>query len=60
MALIYAATRKNAERYGEALVAAGLKVRVYHAGLDDAERIRAQDAFMTDQLDAIVATLPQV
>jgi ATP-dependent DNA helicase RecQ len=56
VALIYAATRKNAERYSEALQAAGLVVRVYHAGLDDNERISAQDAFMGDRLDAIVAT----
>lgn len=55
-ALVYAATRKNAERYSDALRAAGLRARVYHAGLDDDARHDAQDAFMAGKLDAIVAT----
>ncbi len=55
-ALVYAATRKNAERYAEALGEAGMRVRVYHAGLDDDDRTRAQDEFMSGRLDAIVAT----
>lgn len=54
--LVYAATRKNAERYAEALADAGMRVRVYHAGLEDGARSTAQDAFMSDRLDAIVAT----
>ncbi len=56
VALVYAATRKNAERYGAALAEAGMRTRVYHAGLDDAQRVDAQEAFMADRLDAIVAT----
>ena len=56
VALIYAATRKNAEKYAEALGRAGMRVRVYHAGLDDKSRDEAQDVFMANQLDAIVAT----
>jgi ATP-dependent DNA helicase RecQ len=56
VALVYAATRKNAERYAEALRDTGMRVRVYHAGLDDQERVDAQDDFMGDRLDAIVAT----
>ena len=56
VALIYAATRKNAEKYGEALGRAGMRVRVYHAGLDDKARDEAQDVFMAGKLDAIVAT----
>ncbi|HTM18934.1 MAG TPA: ATP-dependent DNA helicase RecQ [Kofleriaceae bacterium] len=55
-ALVYAATRKNAERYAAALGDAGMRVRVYHAGLDDDDRTRAQDEFMAGRLDAIVAT----
>ena len=54
--LVYAATRKNVERYAQTLRDAGLGVGVYHAGLDDQARIDAQDAFMGDKLDAIVAT----
>ena len=56
VALVYAATRKNAERYAEALHSAGLRVRVYHAGLEDGDRTSAQDAFMAGKLDVIVAT----
>lgn len=56
VALVYAATRKNAERYAEALTEAGLRTRVYHAGLADEDRVSAQEAFMDDKLDVIVAT----
>jgi ATP-dependent DNA helicase RecQ len=56
VALVYAATRKNAEAYSQALRQAGMKARVYHAGLEDEVRERAQDHFMAGQLDAIVAT----
>ena len=55
VALVYAATRKNAEAYALELKAAGMKVRVYHAGLENNAREKAQDHFMAGQLDAIVA-----
>jgi ATP-dependent DNA helicase RecQ len=54
--LIYAATRKNAEKYGDAIKRSGMRARVYHAGLDDKTRDEAQDTFMAGKLDAIVAT----
>jgi ATP-dependent DNA helicase RecQ len=56
VALVYAATRKNAEKYAASLARAGMRVRVYHAGLDDKKRDEAQDVFMAGKLDAIVAT----
>lgn len=56
VALVYAATRKNAERYRDALAEAGLRAGLYHAGLADEDRVTAQEAFMNDQLDVIVAT----
>jgi ATP-dependent DNA helicase RecQ len=56
VALVYASTRKNAEKYAAALKVAGMRTRVYHAGLEGAVRERAQDVFMSGQLDAIVAT----
>jgi ATP-dependent DNA helicase RecQ len=55
-ALVYAATRKNTEKYAVALSDAGMRVRVYHAGLGDMDRAQAQDEFMDGKLDAIVAT----
>jgi len=56
VALVYAATRKNAEKYAAALGEAGLRARVYHAGLGDQDRRNAQDEFMNDDCDVIVAT----
>ncbi len=56
VALVYAATRKNAEKYAAELKAAGMRVRVYHAGLADDARESAQDKFMDGSLDVIVAT----
>jgi ATP-dependent DNA helicase RecQ len=56
VALVYAATRKNAETYAHALRRAGLRSRVYHAGLADGVREKAQDVFMANGLDVIVAT----
>ena len=37
-ALVYAATRKSAERASDTLRAAGVQAEAYHAGLDEAER----------------------
>jgi ATP-dependent DNA helicase RecQ len=56
VALVYAATRKNAEKYASALKLAGMRARVYHAGLGGEVRERAQDVFMAGKLDVIVAT----
>ncbi len=56
VALVYAATRKNAEAYSQALKQAGMRARVYHAGLENGIREKAQDVFMSGELDVIVAT----
>ena len=56
VALVYASTRKNAEKYAAALKTAGMRTRVYHAGLEGVVRERNQDVFMSGQLDVIVAT----
>jgi ATP-dependent DNA helicase RecQ len=56
VALVYAATRKNAEKYAAELKSSGMKVRVYHAGLKSDTRETAQDTFMAGKLDVIVAT----
>ncbi len=55
-ALVYAATRKNSERYASELVAAGIRARAYHAGLEDQHRAAIQDEFMNGDIDVIVAT----
>ncbi len=55
-ALVYAATRKNAERYAGVLAEEGLRARAYHAGLEDQHRAAIQDDFMRGDIDVIVAT----
>ena len=54
-AIVYAATRKNAEELGKAL---GKKLAAaYHAGMDADERDRIQTAFLDGRLEIIVATV---
>jgi ATP-dependent DNA helicase RecQ len=55
-AIIYAATRKSVERVTGVLTRANVPVVAYHAGLDDAHRHEVQDAFMKEEVRAIVAT----
>jgi ATP-dependent DNA helicase RecQ len=55
-AIIYAATRKSVDRVEGVLRRARIKVAAYHAGLDDAHRHEVQDAFMKEDVRAIVAT----
>jgi len=55
-ALVYAATRKSAERAAQALRAADLAAETYHAGLDDAERLRVQNAFADGSARIVCAT----
>ncbi|HEX3044942.1 MAG TPA: DNA helicase RecQ, partial [Bacillota bacterium] len=54
--IIYAATRKEVENLHKLLHKKGLAVGRYHAGLSDAERIQAQEAFIYDDIRVMVAT----
>jgi ATP-dependent DNA helicase RecQ len=54
--IVYAATRASAEDIADAAGARGLAARTYHAGLGRDEREEAQQGFMDDALDVIVAT----
>ena len=54
--IIYAATRKEVDRIYELLTKKGIAAGRYHAGLSDAERAKAQDDFLYDNLQVIVAT----
>jgi len=54
--IVYAATRKNVDLWTEHLEARGLRAGRYHAGLDDALRVRVQDDFLAGRLDVIAAT----
>ncbi len=55
-ALIYAATRKKAEKVAEALRLHRVSARAYHAGLEDADRSRVQEQFMAGTIQVVVAT----
>lgn len=52
--IVYCASRRKVEEMAEALVAAGIRSRPYHAGLDKAVRDANQDAFQ--QEDGLVMT----
>ncbi|MFF8293502.1 RecQ family ATP-dependent DNA helicase [Streptomyces sp. NPDC016309] len=54
--IVYAATRKDSERYAAELADLGLAAAAYHAGLRAAERSRVHDAFLDGTLDVVVAT----
>jgi ATP-dependent DNA helicase RecQ len=54
--IIYAATRKCVERIAARLKVAGHSVEAYHGRMEEGERTRAQDLFMSGALRAIVAT----
>ncbi|MFD5830307.1 RecQ family ATP-dependent DNA helicase [Lentzea sp. NPDC060358] len=54
--LLYAATRKETERYAADLGARGVRAAAFHAGLKAAERRRVQDEFMSGGLDVVAAT----
>ncbi len=54
--IIYASTRKAVEQVGTKLQNAGLSLVIYHAGMTDVQRVKAQDAFMSGRKQMIVAT----
>ncbi|MET4145595.1 RecQ family ATP-dependent DNA helicase [Arthrobacter sp. UYCo732] len=54
--LLYAATRKDTEKYAAKLAGEGLRAEAYHAGRSTPDRERILELFMADQLDVVVAT----
>ncbi|UEL29377.1 ATP-dependent DNA helicase RecQ [Pseudarthrobacter sp. L1SW] len=54
--LLYAATRKDTEKYAAKLAKAGLRAEAYHAGRSAGDRERIHEQFLDDQLDVVVAT----
>lgn len=54
--IVYCSTRKNVEQVCEMLRLNGLAAVRYHAGLSEEERRRAQDDFIYDRANIIVAT----
>jgi ATP-dependent DNA helicase RecQ len=54
--IIYCATRKEVEGLGKELRDKGFSVSMYHGGMGNEERQRAQDAFIYDQSLIMIAT----
>ena len=54
--IIYCATRKDVDIIYEMLIANNIKAERYHAGLNDEERKEAQERFIYDQANVMVAT----
>ena len=55
-AIVYCSTRKNVEQVCELLKLNGFNAARYHAGLPDEERRKAQEDFIYDRVNIIVAT----
>jgi ATP-dependent DNA helicase RecQ len=55
--IVYAQTRKDVERLAANLKKEGVSCAPYHAGLNAEDRRRAQDDFVNERLDVIVATI---
>ncbi len=55
--IIYCIRRADVDALAASLQARGLNVLPYHAGLSDETRQKNQDAFMSEQVDIVVATV---
>lgn len=54
--IIYCSTRKTVDALYEKLLAKGVEVVRYHAGLSEAERNKAQELFLYDKAKVMIAT----
>ena len=55
--IIYCFSRKQVDELAAYLSSKGYSVRPYHAGLEDSERRKNQEAFIRDDVQIIVATI---
>jgi len=56
-AIVYCIRRADVDSLAEKLSGVGYRAAPYHAGLPDDARKRAQDAFIREEIDVIVATV---
>jgi ATP-dependent DNA helicase RecQ len=54
--VLYVPTRQGAERWSRTLLHWGVHAAPYHAGLEASIRRGVQDSFLTDRIEAVVAT----
>ena len=55
--IVYALSRKRVEEIAGKLQAKGIQAQAYHAGLPAAQRRQAQEDFLRDELQVVVATV---
>jgi|AntRauTorckE5430_2_1112549.scaffolds.fasta_scaffold06714_1 ATP-dependent DNA helicase RecQ len=55
--IIYVQSRKGTEEIAKMLNVNDIKASAYHAGLDSKTRVKAQDDFLMENVDVIVATI---
>ncbi|MFP4381538.1 MAG: DNA helicase RecQ [Candidatus Sumerlaeia bacterium] len=55
--IIYSITRKSTETLASKLRDHGYKALAYHAGLDPEDRHKAQEAFLKEEVEVVVATV---
>jgi ATP-dependent DNA helicase RecQ len=55
--IIYCLSRREVDELAASLSGDGIRALPYHAGLDDATRHRNQDAFLSEEVDVMVATV---
>ena len=55
--IIYVQSRKSTEEIAKVLNVNGINATPYHAGLDAKVRVKAQDNFLMEEVDVIVATI---
>ncbi len=55
-AIVYARSRRSTEELARTLSGHGFRAAHYHAGLEAEERTRVQDAFLSGETQAVVAT----
>jgi ATP-dependent DNA helicase RecQ len=56
-AIVYCLSRKDTEAMAAALRTNGLSAAFYHAGMEADERRRTQDAFASEEIDVVAATV---
>jgi ATP-dependent DNA helicase RecQ len=55
--IIYCTSRREVDALAAWLADSGVRARPYHAGLEDVDRHRHQDAFLNEEIDVVVATV---
>ncbi len=56
-AIVYCLSRKESESLAHALQTQGIRAAFYHAGMEAEDRRRTQDAFASEHIDVVVATV---